>query len=121
MVRGERVKEYRFTSVKPQDSDQFSHSLNGETIKFVYIPDSSNTFATNGSLFINVSGTDEFLWKHTGGLNTTQTEYEVVLPLDETGTIGSEIAVNRVVNDPVKFFASGVGTGSVGTVIVYYR
>lgn len=116
MVRGERIKVYKFGTMTANADGiavgSTTHPINGEIIKFVY---DKNNFATNGSVYLQVqTPVVENIGSVVGNLNTDATVY----PMKATwGT-----AVPVVVDDHIVVSGAGLGNGSSAADIkIYYR
>lgn len=126
MVRGERIKEYKFsttnltavgsyvTALGSETISSYSdHVLNGtiQMVEFV-----AGNFTATGSIGIFVSGTNENILTVTNNLDTNQSIYPHIYAVDNTNATGSpETFTQRVVNEKIWLWGSGLGTGSTAS------
>jgi hypothetical protein len=125
MVRPNRLKDYTFqgAELKSNAAGLFkiysNNPINGVIQKVEYI---KNNYTANGSLYIEISGTNELIWRQEGSLDSNAFAYPFAYSTNSNNTTGSpQIGAQFVVNNNISLVGSGVGNITSGTRIsVYY-
>lgn len=114
------INEVRFSASTPTSGTNptatYSDAVNGEILKVEWKTN------TTGSIFLNVSGTNETLWSNIAPSGTTiQTAYPRVYSVNNVNTTGSpQIATTETVLSPIAWLGSGWDGGSVVHLVLQY-
>ena len=123
MVRGNRIKEYRFTTDSLVSADgtldvYTSFPLNGllQTVQWA-----GGNYTATGSLSLTTSGTGEVIWELTSGLNyagESFTKFPRASCVTTTNvSLGSNVGDEYAeipLHNVIRFVGAGLGTGKSG-------